>query len=108
MRSGVADAVIIVPVRQIIAKTRGVEGKFENLHAGQSAFIQQSVHLGREHAEILGNEPDVIKPRGEPADEIHARTGPPLPLLCAFSAARHCPIALKGAEMVDPQRVIQP
>ena len=107
MRSGVADTIFNVPVRQIIAQARGIEGKFENLHARQATVGEHFMHLRRERAKILGNEADVVKPRGEPADKIHARSRPPLPFLCAFGIARHGPIAFKCAEVIYAQHVIQ-
>ena len=107
MRSGIADAVFAYPVRQIVTERIGVERKFEHLHARQAAVGEHFMHFRRERAKILGNKADVIKPRGEPADKIHARSRPPPPFLCAFGIARHGPVAFKCAEVINAQHVIQ-
>ena len=107
MRAGVADAVGAIGVRQVVARLARIEGELQHLHAGEAGLGEQRLQLGRDIAEILGDELHIVEPAGEPADEVHARPLDPLAVFGGLVAVGHGPIGLEAAEMVDAQRVIE-
>ena len=94
-------------MRHIVRVARRVEAKFEDLHAGQAGIGQELFDLGRGVAQILGDEIDLGKPVFEHAHEIHAGAGLPAAAPGGRVAEGHGPVALKAAEVVDADHVVE-
>ena len=52
-RTGVADAVLVVVVRQVDVGGAGAPGELEDDHAGRADGLAQLHHVGRDHPQVL-------------------------------------------------------
>ena len=107
VRADVADAVRRVGVRQVVARLAGVEGELQHLHAREAGVAQQLLHARGEEAQVLRYELRVVEPVAQHADKAHARAGQPFAVFRRLLAVGDAPVALKAAEVVDADDVVE-
>ena len=83
MRAGIDDGVAVEVVRQVgIGVVIGAilaKGKLQDAHAGQSEFMAQGVPVGRDDAEVFGNDGQRAQGGFDRLEQRRARAGQPAP-----------------------------
>ena len=83
------------------------EGELQDPHARKSEGIPQLVDVGRDQAEILGDDRLGPQRRGRGVEERAARAGHPAAMLGGGVGRRNLPGGREAAEVVDPEHVEQ-
>jgi hypothetical protein len=83
------------------------ERELQHGHARETVALPQRLHLGRDDAQVLGHDGQRPQRAVQRVEERAARPLHPLAALGGPVAARHLPVRLEPAEVVEPHQVEQ-
>ena len=106
VRAGVDHAVGRVGVGQVVARLPAVKGKLHDLHARVAAGGQHGFDLRGQVAQVLGNDAALTQTLVHGLDERTVRTLFPVAARCRFVPGGDGVVALKAAEVVDADHVV--
>ncbi len=106
VRPGVDDAVAHVVVGQERVR-RVAERELQDAHPRQREAIAQREHVGRDLAQVLGDERQAAEPALERGEERLPGPRHPAPGFGGERVAGHLPVAGEAAEVIQPHEVDQ-
>ena len=107
MRARVGDGVLPDILGKIGVVRVAVEGKFEHLHGGIAAALDQAAHAVVDGAEVLRDEVEPAQRALRRGEQFHPGALPPPAADRRFTARGDLVIAVEPAEMVDAHRIVQ-
>ena len=83
------------------------EGELQDSHPRKPEVVAKLIDVGRDHAEILGDDRSRSERRRHGVEELPAGARQPAAMLRCGMIARNLPVAGEAAEVVDPEHVDQ-
>src|ERR1043166_5427332 len=105
VRARVDDRVADVVVRQVFVGRVGAEAELDDAHARKVELVAQRDHVGRDEAEVFGDDGERAEFRLDGLKEFAARREDPLAALGGLVAARNLPVGREAAEVVNADDV---
>ena len=103
--AGVDDAVRREVVRQERMRGRAAEGELQHLHAGKAAGLAQRLHVGRDDAEVLGDQRQRAQRIARGLEQRGAGGFDPAAIDGGRAGCRNLPAGGKAAKVIDPHQV---
>src|SRR4051812_4747582 len=83
------------------------ERELEYLHAGEAQLIAQLLYVGRNYAQILGDDRESSQRITHRLEQRCAWAGHPAAIDGSFLAGRHLPVGHEAAEVIQPRDIDQ-
>src|SRR5205085_1241715 len=101
VRACVDDRVADVVVRQVFVGGVGAEGELKYAHAWEVELVAKLDHVGRDEAEVFGDDGERAEFAFDCLKEFAARREDPMPALRRFISARNLPVGGEASEVVN-------
>src|ERR1051325_451202 len=105
MCAGVDDDVAMIVVREVVVVWVAAESELQNTHAGKTEIIAQRFNVGRDDAEVFGDDGQFAESLTDGREEFPARRFDPAPALGCLVAARYLPAGGEAAKVIYAKNV---
>src|SRR6185436_8096484 len=105
VRSRVGDGVRDIVVGEMRIMRTAIESEVEHPGSRKLESFPKRNHIGRDNAQVFGNERQMAQLRPDGLEEGSARAGNPMPGFSGFRSWGNVPGGAKGPEVVEPNQV---
>ena len=105
MRAGIDYCILLISVRQKTVFGGAAECELQDPHARQVEIFAQRLHLGRDDAQVFGNDRQASQHLAQTGQKFHTRPRLPFADFGGGHSGRDTPIRHKPAKVVQPYQV---